>query len=141
MIVIFYLLLLINSIYAIEKTQTKSKYDKYSPSNRVYPQHIRTLHFLKDSMTTRKRSEPVPQFECIGGNSQYKISEIESIRCMNKGWRHYIDWKCEDKLHENLEISNVNMICEGYDNDDDEYILFNSCQLQFNLNNIEADNY
>ncbi|KNE54018.1 hypothetical protein AMAG_00014 [Allomyces macrogynus ATCC 38327] len=86
---------------------------------RVLLRDIDTLTFTKGAMTTGRRSRPVPQMECAGGDACWEPNaQPEVMQC---------------KLEDYYRLGSTTVSCEGYDYPDDPYILAGSCGVRYSL--------
>ena len=101
--------------------------------NKVNFNDLRILHFKKNSLTNRKRNLATNQLNCKG-KSCYKYQPL-SVTCYNKAFSSYNPvWKCKSKdLPKEIKFEDVNIICEGYGDPKDSYILKGSCSLEYSL--------
>lgn len=108
--------------------------------DRVLPGELHNLHFVRNQMAIRHRSESVPQMKLVrlfcfskkGCDKHY--AEPSSIVCVkNGGTLNNPSWECSATLSENLGLYDVYISCEHYDSDEDPYILNNSCAIEYAL--------
>ncbi|KZT06139.1 DUF1183-domain-containing protein [Laetiporus sulphureus 93-53] len=93
---------------------------------------IKSLTFYKDSYTTARRTQPLPQLICIG--KPCNVYQPEVVRCTNVGGEGTdVDWKCEADLPEALRFGRVEVSCEGWSGPGDPDILKGSCSLEYRL--------
>lgn len=119
---------------------TSYPYDQYSK----HPlREISTLVLYNGKFTTGRRTSPVPQMACVGGDGRQYQHRVESIHCHNSGFDgRDVIWRCEadiPKFEQNgfvyqLRLGKVEVSCEGYDYPDDPFILVGSCGLEYTLN-------
>ncbi|KAF9561831.1 hypothetical protein EC968_005587 [Mortierella alpina] len=84
-------------------------------------------------MTTGRRTSPVPQTSCVGGNACGDY-EPDVIQCKNAGFDGSdVQWKCQADLPDNLKFGKLDVYCEGFDYPDDPYVLKGSCGLEYKL--------
>ena len=97
---------------------------------KVLMKDVRYITFYKNQYTVNRRSRPVEQISC---SSYYFRDKIDSVVCENVG----TSWKCDTDLQRRGEIifDNITLQCEGFDSDDDTYVLANSCHVSFDLLN------
>lgn len=106
----------------------------YAYNDAVLLGNIEVLTFQKGSYTTFRRTLPVSQLICIGGNARFESDKIETIQCKNMGFDgHDYNWKCQTELPNKLRLGKVTVNCEGYNYPDDPYILVGSCGLEYYL--------
>lgn len=93
---------------------------------KVLLKDVGALTLRRGAMSTGRRSAPVPQIACVGGDCHAFQPEV--IQCRNVG-SDGIDaqWKCEaDGMPSHVKFGQIDVICEGYDYPDDPYILVRS---------------
>ncbi|KAF9307224.1 Store-operated calcium entry-associated regulatory factor [Mortierella antarctica] len=104
-----------------------------SSNQKVLLQDVRTLTLHRGRMTTGRRTSPVPQLNCIGGNACGDF-EPDVVQCHNAGSDGSdVQWKCEADLPNNVRFGQLDVYCEGYKNPDDPYVLKGSCGLEYKL--------
>ncbi|KAF9377509.1 hypothetical protein CPB97_010122 [Podila verticillata] len=94
-----------------------------SSNQKVLLQDVQTLTLHRGRMTTGRRTSPVPQLNCIGGNACGDF-EPDVVQCYNAGSDGSdVQWKCEADLPNNVRFGQLDVYCEGYKNPDDPYVL------------------
>ena len=96
---------------------------------------IKTLTLRDGALTSARRVEPIPQLACIGGNAK-GLYDVDVMRCTNAGSEYGaedIQWTCKASLPPEFKLGSTDVICEGYDNPDDPYILKGSCGVEYRL--------
>lgn len=66
------------------------------------------------------------------------------VECDKAGYnqeRSKFDWKCHADISERVRFNHVEVICEGYDYPEDDYILLGSCGLEFTLDYADPHDY
>ncbi|KAI9646151.1 hypothetical protein NHQ30_005591 [Ciborinia camelliae] len=108
-------------------TATKSK-------NAILLSKVKTLTLRDNAKTSHRRVSAVPQLTCSGpGCRHYKV---DVMRCTNQGSDYSsedIQWSCTANLPEEFKLGSTDVICEGYDSKDDEYVLKGSCAVEYRL--------
>ncbi|KAM3584454.1 Store-operated calcium entry-associated regulatory factor [Umbelopsis sp. WA50703] len=90
-----------------------------------------TLH--ADRQTSARRSSPIPQLECVGGDACHDF-QPKVVRCQNDGFDGYdVQWTCTANLPDNIEFGDIEVSCEGFDFPEDPFVLVNSCGLEYSL--------
>merc|ERR1712013_103131 len=80
-----------------------------------------------------RRSSPVPQLSCVGGSGRGR-GEPGVVQCYNRGWDgREVQWECKADMEGSVRFGKVEVVCEGYDYPEDEYILAGSCGLEYTL--------
>jgi hypothetical protein len=105
------------------------------PSNAVLLSNVQTLTLRKDAYTSHRRVSAIPQLKCIGGDG-CRHYQVDIMRCKNMGSDYNdqdIQWTCSASLPEEFRLGATDVICEGYDNPDDPYILKGSCGVEYRL--------
>jgi hypothetical protein len=95
---------------------------------------VQVQTFTKGGFTVAGRSPSTPQLVCVGGSASKEHSKVESIQCKNVGFdgQDY-NWKCESVLPKNIRLGRTEVVCEGFSNPVDPYILKGSCGLEYTL--------
>ena len=85
-------------------------------------------------MTTGRRSAPVPQLSCVGGSGSGRGWEPAVVQCYNRGWDgREVQWECKADMEGTVRFGRVEVVCEGYDYAEDDFILAGSCGLEYTL--------
>ncbi|KAI5842657.1 hypothetical protein DFP73DRAFT_608328 [Morchella snyderi] len=102
---------------------------------KVLLSRIDTLTLRSDMMTKGRRVSPIPQLKCVGGDGRGRY-EVDVMRCKNRGSDYgdeNISWSCTADLPREFKLGATDVICEGYDSPDDNYILKGSCGVEYRL--------
>jgi len=95
---------------------------------------VQVLTLRAGEMTTGRRSSPVPQLSCVGGSGAGRGWEPQVVQCYNRGWDgRDVQWECKADMEATVRFGKVEVICEGYDYAEDDYILAGSCGLEYTL--------
>ena len=108
---------------------------KSKSSNAVLLSKIRTLTVRTDRLTSSRRIAPIPQLNCIGGNAQGLYS-IDVLRCKNSGSEYDaedVQWTCQASLPPEFKLGSTDVVCEGYESSEDQYVLKGSCGVEYRL--------
>lgn len=101
----------------------------------VLLENIKSLTFVRRKMTAGRRSAPMNQLNCIGGNAcgRYEL-QPSTVQCTNVGSDGFdVNWKCEADLDSSVRFGETIVSCEGYNNPNDPYVLRGSCGLEYSL--------
>jgi len=110
----------------------------FNSNSKILLKDIDVLTLTKDKLAAGRRSYPVLQLKCIGGNAEKEFHKVEIVQCLNKGFNGYTyDWKCSTNLPDILKLGKIEIYCEGYTNKDDPYVLIGSCGLEYHLEYTE----
>ncbi|OXV09884.1 hypothetical protein Egran_02355 [Elaphomyces granulatus] len=94
-----------------------------------------TLH--GDQLTTSRRVAPVPQLKCTGPSKKIcKLHPVHVMRCTNQGYDYDeedIQWTCSASLPSEFKLGATDVICEGYRNSKDKWVLKGSCGVEYRL--------
>ena len=96
---------------------------------------VNALTFYRDRESTHRRVPALPQLTCVSGSGCAHF-EPESIRCVNSGSSYdasSIEWTCTASLPPEFKLGSTEVVCEGYDNPDDDLVLKGSCALEYRL--------
>ncbi|MCJ1337478.1 hypothetical protein MMC09_002760 [Bachmanniomyces sp. S44760] len=123
------LLLILTTHLALPTSAARSK-----PSNAILLSTVNALTLRANLKTTHRRVAPVPQLKCLGPACKHHT--IDVLRCRNAGADYSdedIQWTCTANLPEEFKLGSTDVICEGYDNSDDPYVLKGSCGVEYRL--------
>lgn len=122
--------MMITSSFLLSNIQTTS-----ANFQRIPLQNIDSLTFNNEHITSSRRTHPIKQLDCVGGNANCPYWGIPStVQCINKGSDGInIQWECQAELNSKIKFGRTDVSCEGYDHPDDPYILINSCGLKYTL--------
>nr|OQO32159.1 hypothetical protein B0A51_00528 [Rachicladosporium sp. CCFEE 5018] len=106
------------------------------PKEAILLSTVKSLTLHANSLTTSRRLAPVPQLTCVGGSASKFADVVEVMRCTNSG-RGYgkedVEWTCQAELPEEFKLGSTQVVCEGYEGPEDEYVLRGSCGVEFRL--------
>ncbi|XP_033103550.1 store-operated calcium entry-associated regulatory factor-like [Anneissia japonica] len=106
----------------------------FGNKERVRLQDVSVLTLKDGYMTTGRRSSPVKQLQCIGGTAGCSAFRPQVVQCYNRGSDGYdVQWECKSDMDNAYRFGKIEVICEGYDHPDDEYILRGSCGLEYTI--------
>ncbi|PKX95863.1 DUF1183 domain protein [Aspergillus novofumigatus IBT 16806] len=98
---------------------------------------VQSLTLFANRLTSSRRVSPIPQLKCVGPSKticdKYKI---ETTRCTNAGYDYDeedVQWTCTAPLPEEFMLGATDVICEGYRNADDKWVLKGSCGVEYRL--------
>ena len=95
---------------------------------------VKTLTLRNNAKTSHRRVSAVPQLSCKGpGCAYYKV---DIMRCTNQGSAYNsedVEWSCTASIPAEFKLGSTDVVCEGYRNRDDEYVLKGSCGVEYRL--------
>ena len=95
---------------------------------------VQVLTLRSGEMTTGRRSSPVAQLSCVGGSGAGQGWEPGVVQCYNRGWDgREVQWECKADMEPTVRFGKVEVVCEGYDYPEDDFILAGSCGLEYTL--------
>lgn len=109
---------------------------KRPPKDAILLSSVRSLTFRTNRQTTSRRSPPVPQLSCIGPPEICALYTPPVIRCHNEGssyGKEDVEWACKADLPEEFKFGSTDVVCEGYESADDEFVLRGSCAVEYGL--------
>ncbi|MCJ1307543.1 hypothetical protein MMC25_001189 [Agyrium rufum] len=115
---------------------TAGKPAPHSPKVRLETVEILTVR--KALKTAYRRVPAIPQLRCVGGNAR-KFYELDVLQCRNEGFSWdgpgsgNVEWSCKADLPVEFKLGATDIICEGYSNPTDEYVLKGSCGVEYRL--------
>ncbi|KAH8689640.1 hypothetical protein BGW36DRAFT_433643 [Talaromyces proteolyticus] len=104
--------------------------------NAILLSNVQTLTLHGDRMTSHRRVSPIPQLKCTGPSKICKLYSIDTMRCTNQGHDYDeedIQWTCTASLPSEFKLGSTDVICEGYRNAADKWILKGSCGVEYRL--------
>lgn len=107
---------------------------------RVLLSNVKSLTLRKDLMTTANRVSAIPQMKCIGGSAK-GLYDVDVLRCKNAGSGYDdsdVQWTCTASLPSEFKLGGTDVICEGFSNPTDPYVLKGSCGVEYRLMLTEA---
>jgi len=125
-ILLLALLSSLNLTHALRKAQ---------PSNSVLLSKISSLTLRAGQKTSARRSSPIPQLQCTGGNAK-GLYDVDVMRCTNAGADYdddNVQWTCKASLPVEFKLGSTDVSCEGYDSAEDPYVLKGSCGVSYRL--------
>lgn len=102
--------------------------------NAVRLSNVQTLTLHADRETSHRRVSPIPQLRCV--ENVCNLYKIDTMRCTNQGYDYDeedIQWSCTADLPSEFKLGSTDVICEGYRNADDKWILKGSCGVEYRL--------
>lgn len=106
-----------------------------TPGDAVLLSSIKSLTLRGDKMTTARRVAAIPQLNCVGGSAR-GLYDVDTMRCTNSGSSYGsadIEWTCKASLPPEFKLGSTDVICEGYSNSEDDYVLKGSCGVEYRL--------
>ncbi|PQE13075.1 DUF1183 domain protein [Rutstroemia sp. NJR-2017a BBW] len=104
------------------------------PKDAILLSKVKSLTLRDNAKTSHRRVPAVPQLNCQGpGCRHYKV---DIMRCVNQGSDYSsedIQWSCSANIPEEFKLGSTEVICEGYDSKDDDYVLKGSCAVEYRL--------
>ena len=113
---------------------TTTSFARKSPES-VLLSNVKSLTLRKDLRTTHNRVPAAPQLKCVGGTAK-GLYEIDVLRCKNSGSAYGdedIQWTCSASLPAEFKLGSTEVICEGFKNSEDPFVLKGSCGVEYRL--------
>ncbi|KAJ5475870.1 hypothetical protein N7475_001599 [Penicillium sp. IBT 31633x] len=98
--------------------------------------NVQTLTLRANRMTNSRRVSPIPQLSCVGPKQTCKLYQPEVMRCTNQGYDYDeedVQWTCTADLPAEFKLGATDVICEGYRNADDKWVLKGSCGVEYRM--------
>lgn len=119
--------------------------NKKLPKDKILFKNVKTLVFQRHKRTTARRTHSIPQLSCVGGTAGCKLFTPNEVHCDMLNYNHKekskIQWSCRADMSDKVRFNHVDVICEGYDYPEDDYILLGSCGLEFTLDHTDPLDY
>ncbi|KAI1265159.1 DUF1183-domain-containing protein [Xylariaceae sp. FL1019] len=109
---------------------------KGQPKNAILLSSVKTLTLRAGAQTSHRRVSSVPQLQCVSSKQICALYTPQVMRCTNQGSSYStedIEWSCEASLPPELKLGSTDVICEGYANADDPFVLKGSCGVEYRL--------
>ena len=139
-IVIFlvHLTLFPSAVYSKYYYGSKSSDQQKPPGkNAILLSNVRTLTLRANRVTAGRRVPPIPQLKCVGPSQRIcKLYTIETMRCKNEGYDYDeedVQWTCESELPPEFKLGSTDVVCEGFRNSDDRWVLKGSCGVEYRM--------
>ncbi|KAJ9216941.1 hypothetical protein DTO166G4_1401 [Paecilomyces variotii] len=133
------LLLLILSLLSSPALAYGSSSSSQKPpgKNAILLSNVHTLTLRGDRTTTGRRLSPIPQLTCTGPSKRIcNLYPIETMRCTNVGYdydKEDVQWTCTADLPPEFKLGSTDVVCEGYRDSDDPWVLKGSCGVEYRL--------
>ncbi|KAJ5715147.1 uncharacterized protein N7483_012328 [Penicillium malachiteum] len=99
--------------------------------------NVNTLTLRGDRMTSARRVSPIPQLKCVGPSKRVcELYQPDTMRCKNEGYEYdeeVVQWTCQASLPTEFKLGATDVVCEGYRNSNDKWILKGSCGVEYRL--------
>ncbi|TAQ85888.1 hypothetical protein B7494_g5798 [Chlorociboria aeruginascens] len=108
--------------------------DGAKPKNAILLSQVKSLTLHDNAKTSHRRVSAIPQLACKGPGCRYY--KVDVMRCTNQGSEYSeedISWSCKATVPEEFKLGSTEVICEGYANSNDEYVLKGSCGVEYRL--------
>ncbi|TNN17081.1 Store-operated calcium entry-associated regulatory factor [Schistosoma japonicum] len=121
------------SDFQLNRTQN---YQLLAKSRRVLLRNVDVITLHHDRLAESRKGYRLPQLKCVGGSGfKYPQYYPKVVQCYNRGFDgHDVQWECKAELDKSVSLGSINVNCEGYDYPDDEFIVYDSCALEYELN-------
>ncbi|PWY82980.1 hypothetical protein BO70DRAFT_361908 [Aspergillus heteromorphus CBS 117.55] len=98
---------------------------------------VHALTLRDNRLTSSRRVPPIPQLKCTGPSKRIcDMYPIETMRCTNEGYDYDeedVQWTCTTSLPAEFKLGATDVVCEGYRNADDKWVLKGSCGVEYRL--------
>lgn len=105
-------------------------------SSAILLRNVKHLTLRAGHQTSARRTSPIPQLRCVGGNARAHSGVVESMRCTNIGSAYDgddVQWTCTASLPAEFKLGGTEVLCEGYSGPTDPYVLKGSCGVEYRL--------
>ncbi|XP_003373245.1 transmembrane protein 66 [Trichinella spiralis] len=99
-----------------------------SSRDRIRLRDVEVLTLKDGAYTSGRRVTPIPQLKCVGGTAGCTYFRPHVVQCYNRGTDGSdVHWECKTNMDPRFQFGTIEVICEGYNYPDDEFILKGSC--------------
>lgn len=99
--------------------------------------NVKTLTLRGNRETTSRRVSPIPQLSCVGPSKKVcDLYRIDAMRCTNDGYDYDaedVQWTCTASLPPEFKLGATDVVCEGYRNSEDKWVLKGSCGVEYRM--------
>ncbi|KAJ5719659.1 hypothetical protein N7493_007237 [Penicillium malachiteum] len=99
--------------------------------------NVNTLTLRANRQTSARRVSSIPQLKCVGPSKRVcELYQPDTMRCKNEGYGYDVEdveWTCQASLPSEFKLGSTDVICEGYRNADDKWVLKGSCGVEYRL--------
>jgi len=108
-------------------------------SDKVLLSDIQVLNLRLGWLTSGRRSTPNIQLICVGGTAGCAaFIPKEVVQCYNRGSDGTsIQWECKTDMGNDYRFGSIQVVCEGYEYENDPYILRDSCGVRYTIDLTE----
>ncbi|KAE8353535.1 hypothetical protein BDV28DRAFT_132919 [Aspergillus coremiiformis] len=111
--------------------------EKPPGNNAILLSRVQMLTLHGNRFTTARRVDPIPQLTCTGPSQRIcDMYPIDVMRCTNAGYDYDeedVQWTCTASLPQEFKLGSTDVVCEGYRNADDKWVLKGSCGVEYRL--------
>ncbi|EYE90565.1 DUF1183 domain protein [Aspergillus ruber CBS 135680] len=141
-LIFFTFILLLSLLYASPAFSFGYGSPPKPAKNAILLSDVKSLTLRVNQRTTSRRVSPIPQLTCIGPSKRVcNLYTIDAMRCTNAGSEYDkedIQWTCTAPLPPEFKLGSTDVICEGYRDADDKWVLKGSCGVEYRLLLTEA---
>ncbi|KAL4793476.1 hypothetical protein BDV19DRAFT_216913 [Aspergillus venezuelensis] len=105
--------------------------------NAILLSQVHSLTLRGGKLTSSRRVSPMPQLKCTGPSKRIcNMYKFDSMRCTNEGYGYDeedVQWTCTASLPGEFKLGSTDVVCEGYRNADDPWVLKGSCGVEYRL--------
>ncbi|EAW08674.1 DUF1183 domain protein [Aspergillus clavatus NRRL 1] len=105
--------------------------------NAILLSRVQSLTLRANRLTSSRRVSPIPQLKCVGPSKRIcDLYTIDTMRCTNAGHDYDeedVQWTCTAPLPPEFKLGSTDVVCEGYRNADDKWVLKGSCGVEYRL--------
>ncbi|KAL4941447.1 hypothetical protein BDV06DRAFT_212661 [Aspergillus oleicola] len=116
---------------------TSNTQQKPPGKNAILLSQVHSLTLRGGKLTSSRRVSPIAQLKCTGPSERIcNMYEIDSMRCTNEGYGYDeedVQWTCTASLPGEFKLGSTDVVCEGYRNADDPWVLKGSCGVEYRL--------
>ncbi|CAL5868284.1 uncharacterized protein PFLUO_LOCUS2508 [Penicillium psychrofluorescens] len=106
--------------------------------NAILLSNVHAINLRGDRQTTSRRVPAIPQLHCAGPSKICNLYHVEQMHCTNLGsdaedGKENVEWACNAALPPEFKLGATDVVCEGYRDADDEWVLKGSCGVEYRL--------
>ncbi|KAK2764878.1 hypothetical protein FQN54_008575 [Arachnomyces sp. PD_36] len=105
--------------------------------NAILLSNVQTLTLHSGRQTSNRRVSSIPQLRCVGPSKKIcSLHTIEVMQCTNQGYDYDdedVQWSCSASLPAEFKLGGTEVVCEGYRDPDDKWVLKGSCGVEYSM--------
>lgn len=111
-------------------------YSRSPSKDAVLLSDVQSLTLHSHRKTSHRRVPAIPQLKCVGPPKVCALYNVDVMRCVNAGSdydENDVQWTCTADIPPEFKLGSTDVVCEGYRNSEDPWVLKGSCGVEYRL--------